>query len=96
MWEGDSAPSPTWSTEDYIVLTLKGTLYFEGRPDTGRDAWRRVVRDHSTVCYRDPVRKLYGFLSGLSFTETYVGEAEVSVTFTESETDPGDLLALLP
>ena len=60
------------------------------------DAWRQVVRAHSTVCYRDGIRKLYGFLSGLSFNESYLGHASVSVTFTESESDPGDLLALLP
>lgn len=96
VWQGDTAPSPTWGADDYQVIKLSGHLDFDGRLDVSRDAWRQVVRAHSTVCYRDGIRKLYGFLSGLSFNESYLGHASVSVTFTESESDPGDLLALLP
>lgn len=94
VWEGDTAPSPTWGADDYQVVKISGRIVFD--QDVTREGWRRVVRDHSTVCYRDGIRKLYGFLSGLSMTETYVGFADVTVTFTESESDPGDLLALLP
>ena len=94
VWEGDTAPSPTWGADDYQVVKISGRIVFD--QDVTREGWRRVVRDHSTVCYRDGIRKLYGFLSGLSMTETYVGFADVTVMFTESESDPGDLLALLP
>lgn len=87
-YAGDTLESVTYGDAEPYTLDLSGVVRFAD-PDSSREAFTRVIRARTAVCYRDPVRTLYGHLEGPGFSEGggKLRHAEVKLQFIESGSD---------
>lgn len=92
---GDPLPSATYGDGAPFKLSLSANIFYD-EPDSSREHWMRVIRARTTVVYRDPVRTLYGTLTGAGFSESYVRWGKLSITFTETMSDFSDLFDFHP
>lgn len=87
-YAGDALESVTYGDGEPYTLDLSGVVRFSD-PDSSRDAFTRVIRARTAVCYRDPVRTLYGHLEGPGFSEGagMLRHATLKLQFVESGSD---------
>lgn len=87
-YAGDTLESVTYGDAEPYTLDLSGVVRFAD-PDSSRDAFTRVIRARTAVCYRDPVRTLYGHLEGPGFSEGagMLRHATLKLQFVESGSD---------
>lgn len=92
-YAGDVKPSATFGQSESRQIGLSGLVWYS-EPAASREAWRAVLSARTAVCYRDPVRKLFGAIRGIGFKETNTAWGAVSLTFVETGLDEADLSAL--